>query len=73
MVAPPAGSWAPLTASVAVAVPADPTSTACPSVVFPDAKVTQCVLGRVRGLRFPRPNGGGVVNVKYPFVFKAAT
>ena len=39
---------------------------------FPDAKVTQCVLGRVRALRFPKPVGGGVVNVKYPFVFKSA-
>ena len=41
-------------------------------VKFPDAKVTQCVLGRVRALRFPKPVGGGVVNVKYPFVFKSA-
>ena len=41
-------------------------------VQFPDPKVTQCVLGRIRALRFPKPVGGGVVNVKYPFVFKSA-
>ncbi len=37
---------------------------------FPNQKVTDCVLARIQKLRFPRPSGG-VVNVKYPFVFKA--
>ena len=38
---------------------------------FPSAKVTECLLGVVRKLKFPRPVGGGVVTVRYPFVFKA--
>ncbi len=39
---------------------------------FPEKKVTQCVLMRFRQLEFPKPLGGGVVNVKYPLVFKSA-
>lgn len=39
---------------------------------FPDAKVTECILKQIRALRFPKPNGGGVVKVKYPFVFAPA-
>ena len=35
-----------------------------------NAKVASCVLGVIRGLRFPRPKGGSV-NVKYPFIFSA--
>lgn len=38
---------------------------------FPSAKVTECLLGVVRKLKFPRPVGGGAVIVRYPFVFKA--
>ena len=37
---------------------------------FPNQTVTDCVLARIQKLRFPKPSGG-VVNVKYPFVFKA--
>ncbi len=36
---------------------------------FPSQRVADCVLALVQKLRFPRPSGG-VVNVKYPFVFK---
>ncbi|MDP3500295.1 MAG: AgmX/PglI C-terminal domain-containing protein [Myxococcales bacterium] len=39
---------------------------------FPDPKVTECILKQIRALRFPKPNGGGVVKVKYPFVFAPA-
>lgn len=39
---------------------------------FPDPKVTECILKEIRALRFPKPNGGGVVKVKYPFVFAPA-
>lgn len=39
---------------------------------FPDPKVTECILKQIRALRFPKPNGGGVVKVKYPFVFTPA-
>lgn len=39
---------------------------------FPDPKVTECILKEIRTLRFPKPNGGGVVKVKYPFVFAPA-
>lgn len=39
---------------------------------FPDPKVTECILKQIRALRFPKPNGGGVVKVKYPFVFEPA-
>jgi hypothetical protein len=31
-----------------------------------------CVAGRVRTWMFPKPKGGGVVQVTYPFIFKAA-
>jgi TonB family protein len=37
-----------------------------------DAGVEQCVLAKIQTWRFPRPNGGGVVVVKYPFVFKTS-
>lgn len=39
---------------------------------FPSAKVTACVLARFRLMTFPRPNGGGEVIVRYPFIFKSA-
>jgi len=35
-------------------------------------KTTECVLRVIKRLRFPRPKGGGVVVVTYPFVFKMA-
>ena len=36
------------------------------------AGLEQCVVEAVRGWRFPKPKGGGVVNVSYPFVFRPA-
>jgi len=35
-----------------------------------NAELETCVAGRVRTWQFPKPKGGGVVVVTYPFVFK---
>ncbi len=35
-----------------------------------NAEMETCVAGRVRTWQFPKPKGGGVVIVTYPFVFK---
>jgi TonB family protein len=35
-----------------------------------DEKMEACVLGRVKTWTFPKPGGGGSVNVTYPFLFK---
>lgn len=35
-----------------------------------DAELETCLANRVRGWVFPKPKGGGVVVVTYPFVFK---
>jgi hypothetical protein len=37
-----------------------------------DAEVGNCVAGVVKAIAFPRPNGGGGVQVNYPFVFHKA-
>jgi TonB family protein len=34
--------------------------------------VESCISGRFMRFRFPKPKGGGIVMVSYPFVFKAA-
>ncbi len=34
--------------------------------------VEQCIAGAVRRWEFPKPQGGGIVIVSYPFVLKAA-
>lgn len=34
-----------------------------------DAAVEQCIVDRVRRLKFPEPNGNGIVIVAYPFTF----
>lgn len=40
---------------------------------FPDPTVSDCVVNIVKGLQFPPPEGGGMVNVSpYPFTFKPA-
>ncbi|MED5465639.1 MAG: AgmX/PglI C-terminal domain-containing protein, partial [Myxococcota bacterium] len=36
-----------------------------------NSRVEQCMVHRIRTWRFPAPAGGGVVEVHYPFVFKA--
>ncbi|HLL04936.1 MAG TPA: adventurous gliding motility protein GltG [Myxococcaceae bacterium] len=37
-----------------------------------NAELEKCVAGRVRTWLFPKPKGGGVVVVTYPFIFKAS-
>ncbi|NOZ85026.1 MAG: TonB family protein [Deltaproteobacteria bacterium] len=34
--------------------------------------VENCVVTRIKTWRFPKPKGGGIVIVKYPFIFKTA-
>ena len=34
--------------------------------------VVSCVVSRVKRFRFPAPKGGGIVEVSYPFIFKAS-
>ena len=34
--------------------------------------VESCVADAVRAIQFPRPKGGGMVNVRYPFIFQPA-
>jgi hypothetical protein len=37
-----------------------------------NSEVEQCIAGAVRRWEFPKPQGGGIVIVSYPFVLKAA-
>jgi pSer/pThr/pTyr-binding forkhead associated (FHA) protein len=37
-----------------------------------DPTVESCVADAIRSIQFPKPTGGGFVNVTYPFTFKAA-
>lgn len=37
-----------------------------------NANVESCILQRVRRWKFPEPQGGGVVSVNFPWLFKAA-
>lgn len=37
-----------------------------------NAKVERCVLSKIKTWRFPKPKGGGIVIVKYPFIFKTS-
>jgi hypothetical protein len=37
-----------------------------------DRDVEGCLTDRIRRWIFPEPKGGGIVIVKYPFVFKAS-
>ncbi len=34
--------------------------------------VERCIASRIEAWRFPSPAGGGIVEVSYPFVFRAA-
>lgn len=36
-----------------------------------NVQVEQCIVGKVAGWRFPKPRGGGIVIIRYPFIFKA--
>jgi pSer/pThr/pTyr-binding forkhead associated (FHA) protein len=35
-----------------------------------DSDVASCVAGVIRGIEFPKPKGGGSVQVNYPFIFR---
>ncbi len=35
-----------------------------------NAEVERCITSKIRTWVFPKPKGGGVVVVKYPFIFK---
>jgi len=37
-----------------------------------DTGVEQCVAATVKSIQFPAPKGGGLVNVRYPFIFRPA-
>jgi TonB family protein len=37
-----------------------------------NANVEACIVQRIRRWKFPEPQGGGVVNVTFPWIFKAA-
>jgi TonB family protein len=37
-----------------------------------NANVESCIVQRIRRWKFPEPQGGGVVNVTFPWIFKAA-
>ena len=37
-----------------------------------NANVEECLIGKIKKWKFPPPAGGGTVEVKYPFVFKAS-
>jgi hypothetical protein len=37
-----------------------------------DKSVESCVAEAVRAIQFPKPKGGGMVNVRYPFIFQPA-
>lgn len=39
---------------------------------FPEPEVPDCITARVKTWRFPKPQGGGVVVVTYPFIFEPA-
>ncbi len=37
-----------------------------------DPKVSSCVAGVIRSIQFPKPTGGGLVQVRYPFNFRTS-
>ena len=37
-----------------------------------DKSVEDCVADAIRSIQFPKPKGGGFVNVRYPFIFQPA-
>jgi len=37
-----------------------------------DPKVASCVAEAIKSIQFPKPKGGGLVNVRYPFTFRPA-
>lgn len=65
-----------LAGKVAVAWTIDPTGGVSEANVSEssvgNANVESCIVQRIRRWKFPEPAGGGVVNVTFPWIFKAA-
>jgi len=36
-----------------------------------NVEVEKCILRAIKAMRFPKPAGGGIVEVRYPFIFKS--
>ena len=37
-----------------------------------NSEVERCITAKIRTWKFPKPKGGGIVIVKYPFIFKTS-
>ncbi|MBL8934790.1 MAG: TonB family protein [Archangium sp.] len=65
-----------LAGKVAVAWTIDPSGGVSEAAVsessIGNANVESCILQRIRRWKFPEPDGGGIVNVTFPWIFKAA-
>lgn len=65
-----------LAGKVAVAWTIDPSGGVSEAAVsessIGNANVESCILQRIRRWKFPEPEGGGIVNVTFPWIFKAA-
>lgn len=65
-----------LAGKVAVAWTIDPSGAVSEANVsessISNANVEGCIVQRIRRWKFPEPQGGGVVNVTFPWIFKAA-
>ncbi|MBE2250905.1 MAG: TonB family protein [Myxococcus sp.] len=65
-----------LAGKVAVAWTIDPAGAVSEAAVsessIGSANVESCILQRIRRWKFPEPDGGGIVNVTFPWIFKAA-
>jgi TonB family protein len=61
---------------VAVAWTIDPSGAVSEAAVsessISNANVESCIVQRIRRWKFPEPDGGGIVNVTFPWIFKAA-
>lgn len=65
-----------LAGKVAVAWTIDPSGAVSEATVsessIGNANVEGCIVQRIRRWKFPEPDGGGIVNVTFPWIFKAA-
>jgi TonB family protein len=65
-----------LAGKVAVAWTIDPAGAVSEATVsessVSNANVESCIVERIRRWKFPEPDGGGIVNVTFPWIFKAA-
>ncbi len=65
-----------LAGKVAVAWTIDPAGSVSEAAVsessIGNTNVESCIVERIRRWKFPEPSGGGIVNVTFPWIFKAA-